>query len=778
MNKYDCIIIGDDVYSLMIGLFLSRKMRKILLINQPSPYRTFTDKISVELNKKEYLFDYNHQRILTGLDEGGLTSAYLEDLGLLDELDVERLTKDYIINKTGIKKSRSNTFNELKIYLMRYYPEKIKEIKLFFNDLDRHYTNYKEQYINLLHNDDYTLSSLMVEWGDQNLYDLLYSYFHDAELVKEFRGNAFINGLDLKKVSTYNFFCNYFIGLKSGFYHFKTPIETLREKLLEKIKTSTKHSIINTKIINIATQGQKITHIEDSSGERYSGKYYFVSDQPIEFYNDFFIDLDAHIKKLRQYYPYIEDTSVQKTMYIAFEQSSKVMGVDQLFYYYQDHHVDQERIIKIFNYSMYENHLADVGKICVDFTYDRLRGFSEENILDKLFLAFPKLKWAKLSIAYGEETPYLAMMRDHKIRKLSVNELIDYESLNHIVVYDNLYIGGAFIRPESGLFGKIHQAIVIADKIEDNLYFKDEAEDYYYSNDEVMMMLRQNFDPSYFSNREIHINLRIGKSSYYLRIRGKNIDVYKGYYSRADLSIYTSNDRLIDIIYKRTPYQDIVQSDFFRYVGSKDMLKSFIKAFDFDDRHDIIEDDRQELPFKYFGVTIFNTMMFLIGGSALLYNYFPSFLVLLPAFILLSLLFGLKYYFTKKINLYEIIILLLYLGLGVGSIWMDALNQSHQDHLILTPMAIILFASVIFNRPIVFKYLKYDYSKEYIRTSLFKAITNGISFIWGFIMLITLFGPFFSGEDYASVYYYFIVIGILASIYYPSIYIKTSIKKS
>lgn len=778
MNKYDCIIIGDDIYSLMIGLFLSRKMRKILLINTPSPYRTFTDKISVELNKKEYLFDYNPQRILTGLDENGLTLAYLEDLGLADELDVERLTKDYIIDKAGHKKTRANSFNELKIYLMRYYPKKINEIRLFFSDLERHFLNYKEQYINLLHNNDYTLSSLMVEWGDKNLYDLLYGYFNDDDIVKEFKTNAFINGLDLKKVSSYNFFCNYFIGLKSGFYHFKTPIEVLRQKLLEKIKTSTKHSIIKTKIMNIVTEGQKISYIEDSKGNQYSGKYYFVSDQPIEFYNDFFTDLDAHINKLKRYYPYIEDSTVQKTMYIVFEQSSKAMDIDQLMYYYQDHRVDQEKIIKIFNYSLYENHLSDIGKICVDFTYDRLKGFKEENILDKLFLAFPKLKWANLSIAYGDETPYLAMMRDYKIRKLSVNELIDYESLNHIVIYDNLYIGGAFIRPESGFFGKIHQSIVIADKIEDNLYFKDEIEDYYYSNDEVMMMLRQNFDPSYFKNKEVHINLRIGKSSYYFRIRGKNIDVYRGHYNRADLSIYTSNDRLIDIVYKRTPYQTIVQSDFFRYIGDKEMLKAFIKSFDLDDRHDIVVNERKDLPFKYFGVFVFNAMMFLIGFSAFLMNYYSGVYILLPVLVLLGGLMGVKYYFTKTINAYEIMVLIIYTVIGVGSFWIDYINQPSQDQLIIVPISIILFMSVILNKPIVYKYLIYDYSKEYIRTSLFKSITNGISFIWGFIFLTILFGPFFSGEAYVSVYYYFIFVGMFMSFYYPSLYIRTSIKKS
>lgn len=779
MKNYDCIIIGDDVYSLMIGLFLSRKMRNILLINQPSPYRTFTDKVSVELNKKEYLFDYNSERILTGLDDGGLTRAYLDDLGLGNDIDAEPLLNDYIINKDGDRKVRSNAFNELKVYLMRYYPKHIKQIKKFFDDLDRHYINYKEQYMNLLHNDDYTLSSLMVEWGDKSLQELLSSYFTDDALIEEFRTNAFINGLDLNKVSSYNFFENYFIGLKSGFYHLKTPIEKLRNIILGKIQTSTKHSIIDASITNIVLDGNKIKYIEDDAGNQYAGKYYFTSDQPIEFYNDFFVDLESHVDKLKSYYPYIEDTTVKRTMYIVFEQSPKALDIDQLIYYYQDHLVDQEKIIKIFNYSMCESNKDNVGKICVDFTYDKAKGFSEENILDKLFMAFPKLKWIRLSIVYGEETAYLAMMREEKLRKrLSVNELIDYESLNHIVFYDNLYIGGAFIRPESHLFGKLHQAIVMADRIEDNLYFKDEVEDYYYSNDEVMMMLRQNFDPSYFGKKENHINLSIGKSTYYFRIKGKIIDVYRGKYGNADLSIYTSNDRLIDLIYKRIPYQDVVKSHFFKYIGHEDMLKAFIKAFDLDDRHEVEKSTRTDLPFKHFGVRIINLMLLVIGASAFFMNYFSGVYVLLPTLVVMAVLVGIKASYTKTINVYEIMFLMVYLILSIGSFFIDYINQPNQDQLILIPMSVIVLGSVLANRPIMYRYMKYDYTKEFIRTKLFIAIANGISFIWGFILLFILFGPFFSGEEYVSAYYSFIFLGILLSYYYPFVYVKTSIKRS
>jgi hypothetical protein len=213
-------------------------------------------------------------------------------------------------------------------------------------------------------------------------------------------------------------------------------------------------------------------------------------------------------------------------------------------------------------------------------------------------------------------------------------------------------------------------------------------------------------------------------------------------------------------------------------VGSKEMLKSFIKAFDLDDRHRMIENDYKDLGFKYFGVRIFNAMMFIIGASAFFMNYFSGLYVLFPALVLLSGIIGVKYHFIRKINVYEILILIFYLSVSISSIWVDFINKDSQDQIILIPISVLLLCSVIFNRPIVFKYLKYDYTREYIHTKLFTATANGISFIWGFIYLIILFGPFFSGEEYVSVYYYFIFIGMLMTYYYPSIYIKTSIKKS
>ena len=128
------------------------------------------------------------------------------------------------------------------MYLVRNYPKSRDEIHGFFDDLARHYDNYISQNINLLRNNGYTLSSLMIEWGDYSLASLLKKYFNSEELRGEFFINSIINGLNPKGINSYSFFSNYFMGLKKGFYYLQDSEKELRTKLIKKLK------LINPKI--------------------------------------------------------------------------------------------------------------------------------------------------------------------------------------------------------------------------------------------------------------------------------------------------------------------------------------------------------------------------------------------------------------------------------------------------------------------------------------------------------------------------------------------------
>ena len=780
MKNYDCIIIGNDIYALTVALFLSRKMRKILLINNPTPYKETKERKSITIDKEKFNFNYNSDNVITGLKKNGLLYEFLDNLGLLFELDYNEISEEVVFDKDNKKKYRKTNFKDFKIYLMRYYPKSIKKINKFFRDLEKHYNNYIEQYLNLLQNNDYTLSSLMIEWGDYSLDELLNKYFDDQKLINEFKLNNFINGLNTKEVGSYNFFANYFVGLKAGFYNLNTSITSLRKKIINKIKHSNKNSIIKTKITNFVVDNKKLDYIEDSDGKQYRAKYFFVSDQPIDFYNNYFTNVDEDLKQINKFYPNLETDTYKRTMYLVVNCKLADCDIDDLYYYMNNNNDNNQKIIRLYNYSL-ANKIKnnDYGLLCLDFAYNIKNGFEEENLIDILYQTFPKLKKKELKVAYGKEKPYLSMIRDEKIRKnFSINELIDYEILNHINIYENLYIGGDFIRPESGFYGKIHQAITTADKIEDFLYFKDKQdEDYYYSNDEVMMMLRQNYDQSYFGKKEIHINFHIGKNIYFFRMKAKNIVIHRGKYNSPDLSIYTTNDRLIELILKKKPYREVIESEFFKYKGDKNILERFLKAFDLDDKNKIESGKIIATPLKNFGLKILHMLIFVFAVTAFLTNYFKGLYLYFPAFILTLAITIFKYKTIKKINFLEYAINITLFILGVLSVFVNRVNIFYSDDILLAIMALAFFASVIFNRPFVRQYFKFDYNPEFVQTKLFSAITNGLSFIWGFIFLSILLGTFITGERYVSVLYHFIFIGFFLSYYYPTIYVKTSIKK-
>ncbi|MCF7924563.1 MAG: septation protein IspZ [Candidatus Izimaplasma sp.] len=780
MKNYDCIIIGNDIYALTVALFLSRKMRKILLINNPSPYKETSERKTITIDKNKYRFNYNSNNIITGLNKNGLLYEFLDNLDLLYDIDYEPIEEEIVFDLNNKKRFRKTNFKELKIYLMRYYPKSIKKINKFFTDLDRHYNNYMEQYLNLLHNDDYTLTSLMIEWGDCSLKELLNKYFDDKRLINEFKLNNFINGMKLGDVGSYNFFANYFVGLKTGFFNLNTTVTNLRNKIIKKIKESNKNSILKTDITEFIVNNHRIDYIEDSKGEQYSAKYFFVSDQPIEFYNDYFKDIDEDINLIKKYYPNLETEIYKRTMYLVVDCKLEDCDIVDKYYYINNSEDDNEKVIRVFNYSLHtESENEDYGLICLDFSYNIKAGFKEESLLEKLYRVFPKLKKKHINLSYGKEKPYLSMVRDDSIRKnFSINELIEYETLNHINIYENLYIGGDYIRPESGFFGKIHQAVTTADKIEDNLYFKDkEDEDNYYSNDEVMMMLRQNYDYTYFGKKETHINFHIGKNIYFFRMKGKNIVIHRGKYSSPDLSIYTTNDRLIELIMKKKPYRKVIETEFFKYKGKNNVLKRFLKAFDLDDKNQNKKELNVKTPFNNFGLKTLHAYLLIYSVAAFLSNHFQGIYIYFSALLLTIAITIYKYKTIRKINVLEYMINIILFVFGVLSIFITRVNEFYSDDILLALLSLTFFGSVIFNRPFVKKYFKYDYNPDFVQTKLFNTITNGLTFIWGFIFLSILLGTFITGERYVSVLYHFVFIGFFLSYYYPTIYVKTSIKK-
>jgi hypothetical protein len=510
---------SNNLYGLTVALFLARKMRKVLVIQDFSKNIDNSETIDfTDPENKKYHFDYNPFAITSGLDTNGLLYEYLDDLGLADEIKFTKILEDNIVGLDNKIKKRIHTFEQLRVYLVRNYPKSRDAIHKFFDDFNRHYENYISQNINLLRNNEYTLSSLMIEWGDYSLSKLLNKYFTSEELKKEFLLNGMINGLNPDEVNSYNFFSNYFMGLKKGFYYLHDSEKELREKLVKKLKIINPNMVIKTRIKEIIKdEDGKIKAFVDKDNNEYAAKFFFVENNPITFYKSMFEDVDEDIEIIKKYYPNFESTKRINTIYLALNQYPKNLGIEELLYYFKNPEDSNEQIIKLFNYSLFTNGdmRKNKGLICVDYSFDNVNGANKEEILKRLYTTFPKLKKAVVGMREGKPKPYLTMLSKKEYRKnLSINELIDIESFEHIQVFENLYVGCKDYRPEAGNFGILNQAIVFGDKVEDRLYYgDDEGVFHYLNNEEIMTMIKHNYNYKEFEDNEIHINFQIGKNA-------------------------------------------------------------------------------------------------------------------------------------------------------------------------------------------------------------------------------------------------------------------------
>jgi hypothetical protein len=419
------------------------------------------------------------------------------------------------------------------------------------------------------------------------------------------------------------------------------------------------------------------------------------------------------------------------------------------------------------------------GLLCIDFTFDKEYEVKKDLVIKKLDQYFPKIKKFITISKIGRSSLYQTMLRDESLRKnKSINELINVEAFDHILVIENLFVGGAFIRPEAAFYGAVNQGIVFGDKIEDKLYFGEDIEEQeYLSNDEIMMMIRHNYQLNVFDNKELHINFLIGKSSYFIRIKGKNIVVHHGKYNNADLSIYTTNDKLSELLLKKTSFKKILDAGFLKYNGDIDLLFKTVKAFQLDDYQQFAPEDYLTSKYKFLGVKLLFIHLGIYALSAFLSNYFNNIYIFPLAFVLTLIVTYIKFKIFESISWFEIVLNLGLLAFSVLSVFVSWFNTMLSDNIFLGFIVLVLLLSVLINQPVVFLYHQFDMKIDYRNTKLFKIISSGLSFIWGFLFLIILLGTYLIGNDYLSMFYSFLFFGILLTYYYPMIYVRTSIKK-
>jgi len=161
----------------------------------------------------------------------------------------------------------------------------------------------------------------------------------------------------------------------------------------------------------------------------------------------------------------------------------------------------------------------------------------------------------------------------------------------------------------------------------------------------------------------------------------------------------------------------------------------------------------------------------------LLSNYINGIYIYPIALALTGVITYFKIRTYKEVYWFDIFINCILLVGVVLSIFWTTFNQMRFDDPALAIMALALLISVFSNHPIVFHYTKYDKAIDYRGSTLFKTITNGLTFMWGFIFLAELVGTYITGQRYVSVLYNLYFVGIFLMYFYPVIYVNTNIKK-
>ncbi len=783
LKEFDCIVVGQDLYSMTVALFLSRKMRKVLVIQDQTQINGDYEKISLKQGEKTYKFQYHRDNVVSGLSKSGLLHEYLDNLGLIKSLDYKQIEHEYVVNKDGSIKKRINSLDQFRIYLVRHYPKNRKEIHRFFDDLHRHYKNYLEQYLNMLKNKDYTLTSLMIEWGDYSLKELLEKYFSSQDLMEEFLVNDFINGLEMQKVNAYSFFSNYLSGLESNFYTIKHSYKEITEKLVERIKLINPNAFVKTSVKKyMVNEKKEVEYLVDSENNKIKAKYYFISDNPFNFYDKYFLNCEEDLEIFKNYYPNLETKKRINTVYLVLNSKLSDIGITDSFYYFKNDLDDDIKLVRLYNYTIETSQdlRRKEGLLCLDFSYDEDKTITKEMVMKKLEAYFPKIRKFLIAAKLGKPKPHLSMLREEKVRKnLSINEMIDLESIEHIQVLDNLFVGGEFIRPEAKFFGIISQGIVFGDKIEDKLYYGDTEDDeyQYFNNDEIMMMIRHNYDFQYFGNKEIHVNFHIGKHIYFIRTKGKNIIVHHGKHGNADLNIYTTNDKLANLLLKKTSFKEVLDSGSLKYQGNIDLLFSAVKAFNLDDYQEFKAEDYINSKYKFQGVKLLFAHLLIYAMASFLSNFYPNIFIFPFALVLTIIISIIKFKIYERTSWFELVLNAILLVYTILSIFLVGFNHMYSDEIFLGVIILILMLSVFINQPVVYLYHNFDMSIDYRNTKLFKIITNGLTFIWGFIFLVILGGTYIAGDRYISVFYSLFFFGIFMTYFYPIIYVRTSIKK-
>lgn len=778
MEQYDVVVIGGGLGSLTTAAYLSKRLRNVAVFEEGKQRKLakYTSRIKDDLNNK-YVFKFFHHD-LGGVNKGDLFYEYMKRCGI--EAKFSYFSNDYamVIDQKKRIIKRPNDFVEFRTYLVRRYPKLREAIHALFDDIKRHYEDYRLQKIARLKNEEHTISSLLIEWGDLDLYAVLSKYFSEKEIINEFTLVYDAVGHRVEEINAYNYFIKFFDTFIDGSHFVKTSFNNVVKGFTSEISKTRDKIFTNRKAERFIMEDGKISHIIDSEGNEVYAKHFVINMRIDEFIDEYADDYEEQKKDFKLLYKNIHNETFVNQLYIGLDSPSETLGIAEKQYIFSEFEEDVVRLCSVINYKAIDPESCEDGKgaLLVEFIDDKTpRKQMQTQVIDQLCTYFPGLI-DHISVAkIGTKQLFFSGKEDEKYwENKTVNDKFNIDDYSAVNPFTNAYFIGSWLRPEAGITGMIQAGVEYGDIIDDLIYRGDD-EDYFIGHEELMAIISNQFIPGALGKEEKNIQFFVGKDSYYIRTKAKHLRVYKGVSEISDIIVIATNECLYDLSVGNITLDKAIQNGSLEYVGDRNFLDEVIEAFDMGiEAHKVTT-------YRYrsgrWGILSAGAVFSVLLLSNLLANYHP-YMIIAPSTIGLLLVVGyIKYRLLKYVSVFEMVSVGLYSLLLAASILYEEVNTFEDSRYTTAFFALYLLMSWLINKPVIFGFIKYDYRSDYTRTKLFKKMASGLTFIWGFVFLIISGMNFAYPSTYSSLAYYLVVLGIYLMYYYPTTYIKGNIVK-
>jgi prolycopene isomerase len=778
MEKYDVVIIGGGLGGLTTAAYLSKRLRNVAVFEEGSrkKLQKYTNRLKDEFNNKFEFKFYNYD--VGGVHEGDLFFEYVKTCGLENNFEYDDNTSVTIVDKNKRTVKRPNDYKNFLIYLVRHYPKQRDEIHRLFNDISRHHKHYKEQKIARLNNLEYTIPSLLIEWGDLSLYSVLGKYFSNEDLINEFTLVYDSIGMPINEINAYNYFIKWFDTFIDGAHFIKTSFDKVVKTFTTEISKTKEKVFTNRKINEFIIVDNKIEKIIDNNGIEIQAKHYVINMRIDDFIDKYLPEALEIKEKFHEMYFTKELGRTINQVYIGLNKDAKALGIKDKHYLFSNIPTDDVRLLSLVNYKEIDKTSCKAGKgaILVEFLDDDLpRKHKLTQVIDQVAQYFPDIVDNIAVSKIGKKRNYFSGLSSKEYWKnKTVNDLFDIDNYNELNPFVNGYFIGSWVKPEAGITGMIQTGVEYGDKI-DELIYHGEDEEYFITHDELMAIISHQFIPNALGKQEKNIQFTVGKDNYFIRTKAKHQRLYKGINQLSDIIIIATNDCLYDLSVGNTTLEKALKSGTLEYIGEKAFLEEVIEGFDMG----IEIESAQKYEYKQgkYGIKFMLAIIGVLVLSNLLGNYNNYVIVAPITFGVLGIILYFKYRILNLLIPFEIFIMSLYFVIAITSIFVSELNELHDSKYMILLFATYWLITWLINKPIAFGYIRHDYRTDYTRTKLFKSMAGGLTFIWGVMFLTIGLLSFTMIQSYATLTYYLAVIGLYLTYYYPNSYIKGTIEK-